>query len=146
MLPYPRSNGYVHMPPQAMPVGMMMSPEQGQLSVQHAPDPNAVAMQQPPLAMQAEQAPAEHSVPGQDLSVGKTVDDRQLAQWGYHETKEFIALRAEMERDFVPTRNSKTMWEVISGKMKERGYRRTAAQCKCKWKVLVNRYKVIFLP
>lgn len=78
----------------------------------------------------------------------RTPEDRQLSQWGYHETREFIALRAELEKDYLQTKtNSKTMWEIISAKMKEKGYRRTPAQCKCKWKVLVNRYKASdFLP
>lgn len=86
-------------------------------------------------------------VPGQAISpAGRSAEERQLSQWGYHETKEFIGLRAELEKDFVATRgSSKTMWEIISSQMKERGYRRTAAQCKCKWKVLVNRYKVSLL-
>ncbi|CAI5470551.1 unnamed protein product [Closterium sp. Yama58-4] len=66
--------------------------------------------------------------------------DRQ-SHWGFHETKELIALRAEMERDFVPGRTSNHVWETISARMKEKGYRRTPNQCKCKWKVLVNRYK-----
>ncbi|CAI6010640.1 unnamed protein product [Closterium sp. NIES-65] len=67
--------------------------------------------------------------------------DRQ-SHWGFHETKELIALRGEMERDFVPGRTSNHVWETISSRMKEKGYRRTPNQCKCKWKVLVNRYKV----
>ncbi|CAI5493893.1 unnamed protein product [Closterium sp. Naga37s-1] len=66
--------------------------------------------------------------------------DRQ-SHWGFHETKELIALRGEMERDFVPGRTSNHVWETISSRMKEKGYRRTPNQCKCKWKVLVNRYK-----
>lgn len=68
-------------------------------------------------------------------------EDR-IPQWGYHETKEFIAIRAELEKDFTQTKRNKTLWELISGKMKERSYRRSADQCKCKWKNLVNRYKV----
>ncbi|CAI5457932.1 unnamed protein product [Closterium sp. Yama58-4] len=66
--------------------------------------------------------------------------DRQ-SHWGFNETKELIALRAEMERDFVPGRTSNHVWETISARMKEKGYRRSPNQCKCKWKVLVNRYK-----
>jgi len=33
------------------------------------------------------------------------------------------------------------MWEAVAARLRERGYRRTADQCKCKWKNLVNRYK-----
>lgn len=68
-------------------------------------------------------------------------EDR-IPQWGYHETKEFISIRAELEKDFTQTKRNKTLWELIERKMKEKGYRRSADQCKCKWKNLVNRYKV----
>ena len=63
-------------------------------------------------------------------------------QWSQQETREFIAIRAELERDFNASKRNKTLWEVVSTKMRERGYRRTPEQCKCKWKNLVNRYKV----
>eukprot|EP00897_Mesotaenium_endlicherianum_P007532 jgi/Mesen1/6807/ME000035S06188 len=61
--------------------------------------------------------------------------------WGYAETMDFIAIRAELERDFVRTKRNKTLWEIVSGKMRERGHKRSSSQCKCKWKNLVNRYK-----
>eukprot|EP00249_Psilotum_nudum_P009596 c22031_g1_i1 orf=244-1122(+) len=67
-------------------------------------------------------------------------EDR-LLQWGYHETKELIAIRAEVERDFAQTKRSKMMWVLIAMKMEEKGFRRSADQCKWKWKNLVNRYK-----
>lgn len=70
----------------------------------------------------------------------KRKDDR-LPQWGHQETREFIAIRAELEKDFTQTKRNKTLWEIIAGKMKAKGYRRSAEQCKCKWKNLVNRYK-----
>lgn len=62
-------------------------------------------------------------------------------QWGHQETKDFIAIRAELEKDFKVAKRNKTLWEIVSSKMRERGYRRTPDQCKCKWKNLVNRYK-----
>lgn len=65
-------------------------------------------------------------------------------QWSQQETREFIAIRAELERDFTASKRNKTLWEVVSAKMRERGYRRSPEQCKCKWKNLVNRYKVPF--
>ena len=67
-------------------------------------------------------------------------DDR-IPQWGYHETKEFIAIRADLEKDFTQTKRNKTLWELIAARMKEKGFRRSSEQCKCKWKNLVNRYK-----
>ncbi|CAI8588337.1 unnamed protein product [Vicia faba] len=62
-------------------------------------------------------------------------------QWSQQETREFIGIRAELERDFTASKRNKTLWEVVSAKMRERGYRRSPEQCKCKWKNLVNRYK-----
>ncbi|KAI4314582.1 hypothetical protein L6164_027472 [Bauhinia variegata] len=62
-------------------------------------------------------------------------------QWSQQETREFIAIRAELERDFTASKRNKTLWEVVSAKMRERGFRRSPEQCKCKWKNLVNRYK-----
>lgn len=62
-------------------------------------------------------------------------------QWSQEETREFIRIRAELERDFTAAKRNKNLWEIVSGRMKERGYRRTPEQCKCKWKNLLNRYK-----
>ncbi|KAJ7949989.1 trihelix transcription factor GT-3b [Quillaja saponaria] len=50
-------------------------------------------------------------------------------------------IRAELDRTFMETKRNKLLWEVISTKMKEKGYNRSADQCKCKWKNLVTRYK-----
>ncbi|XP_031129765.1 trihelix transcription factor GT-3b-like [Ipomoea triloba] len=69
--------------------------------------------------------------------------DERVPPWSNQETRDFIAIRAELERDFASAKRStsKALWEVVAAKMKELGYRRTAEQCKCKWKNLVNRYK-----
>jgi hypothetical protein len=76
------------------------------------------------------------------LTAGKrSKKEDRIPQWSYHETKEFIAVRAELEKDFTQTKRNKTLWELIAAKMKEKGFRRSADQCKCKWKNLVNRYK-----
>lgn len=68
-----------------------------------------------------------------------------MPQWGAQETRELIAARGEMERESAAAaaarRSAKTLWEAVSARLRERGYRRTAEQCKCKWKNLVNRYK-----
>ncbi len=74
--------------------------------------------------------------------IRRSKKEDRIPQWGYDETKDFIALRAELEKDFIQTKRNKTLWEFIAGKMKEKGYRRSADQCKCKWKNLVNQYKV----
>ncbi|GJN01847.1 hypothetical protein PR202_ga19148 [Eleusine coracana subsp. coracana] len=69
--------------------------------------------------------------------------DERVPQWGAQETRELIARHAgRWSREAVAARRStKTMWEAVAARLRERGYRRTADQCKCKWKNLVNRYK-----
>ncbi|CAL5069794.1 unnamed protein product [Urochloa decumbens] len=68
--------------------------------------------------------------------------DERVPQWGAQETRELIAARGEVEREADAARRSaKTMWEAVAARLRELGYRRTADQCKCKWKNLVNHYK-----
>ena len=74
-------------------------------------------------------------------NTGKGKEER-LPQWSQQETRDLIAIRADLERDFNVVRRNKTLWEAVAGKMRERGFRRSPEQCKCKWKNLVNRYKV----
>lgn len=68
--------------------------------------------------------------------------DERVLQWGQQETRDFIGIRAELETEFNGSKRNKSLWEVVSCKMKERGFVRSADQCKCKWKNLVMRYKV----
>ncbi|AES86860.1 putative transcription factor MYB family [Medicago truncatula] len=68
------------------------------------------------------------------------VSDR-FPQWSIQETNEFLLIRAELDQTFMETKRNKQLWEVISNHMKEKGYHRSAEQCKCKWKNLVTRYK-----
>ncbi|GAB2294050.1 hypothetical protein Dimus_028266 [Dionaea muscipula] len=68
-------------------------------------------------------------------------DSTRFPQWSLQETKEFLMIRAELDRNFMETKRNKLLWEVISTKMKERGFSRSAEQCKCKWKNMVTRYK-----
>ncbi|KAJ8753893.1 hypothetical protein K2173_000147 [Erythroxylum novogranatense] len=65
----------------------------------------------------------------------------RFPQWSIQETKEFLMIRAELDQTFMETKRNKLLWEVISNKMKGKGYNRSAEQCKCKWKNLVTRYK-----
>lgn len=52
-----------------------------------------------------------------------------------------MVIRADLDRSFMETKRNKLLWEVIANKMKEKGFNRSADQCKCKWKNLVTRYK-----
>ncbi|MCO5596712.1 hypothetical protein L7F22_050780 [Adiantum nelumboides] len=90
--------------------------------------------------------PSHGSVPASSLSmVSNTMNgakkEERMGQWSYQETKDFIGIRSELERDFTLAKRNKGLWETISSKMKERGYNRTGEQCKLKWKNLYNRYK-----
>ncbi|KAI3804582.1 hypothetical protein L1987_26237 [Smallanthus sonchifolius] len=67
--------------------------------------------------------------------------DERVPMWSQQETRDFIAIRGELERDFTVAKRNKSLWEVVAARMKELGYRRTPDQCKCKWKNLVSRYK-----
>ncbi|KAA0044964.1 trihelix transcription factor GT-3b-like [Cucumis melo var. makuwa] len=69
-------------------------------------------------------------------------------QWSEEETREFIRIRADLEKDLTavstgeaPAAKKKTLWEMASVRMREKGFWRTADQCKCKWKNLLSRYK-----
>lgn len=88
--------------------------------------------------------PVTSSMISGEMSPAPGREERAPAQpqWSQQETREFIAIRAELERDFTASKRNKTLWEVVSSNMRERGYRRSPEQCKCKWKNLVNRYKV----
>ncbi|KAK1412398.1 hypothetical protein QVD17_33621 [Tagetes erecta] len=65
----------------------------------------------------------------------------RFPQWSLQETRDFLMIRAELDPTFMETKRNKVLWELVSTKMKERGYNRSADQCKCKWKNLVTRYK-----
>ncbi|XP_051130473.1 trihelix transcription factor GT-3b-like [Andrographis paniculata] len=77
---------------------------------------------------------------GIDPGGGGGAADR-LPQWSHQETKDFLMIRAELDPTFMETKRNKLLWEVISTRMKEKGYNRSGEQCKCKWKNLVTRYK-----
>ncbi|KAH8484901.1 hypothetical protein Peur_071404 [Populus x canadensis] len=74
------------------------------------------------------------------ISVNVEASDK-FPQWSIQETKEFLMIRAELDPTFMEKKRNKVLWEVISNKMKEKGYNRSAEQCKCKWKNLFTRYK-----
>ncbi|KAL6534383.1 hypothetical protein OROHE_013308 [Orobanche hederae] len=74
-----------------------------------------------------------------DNTVGGS--DNRFPQWSNQETQDFLMIRAELDQTFMETKRNKLLWEVISTRMKEKGYNRSADQCKCKWKNLVTRYK-----
>lgn len=80
------------------------------------------------------------------FSVQSNIDtgsgDSRFPQWSIQETRDFLVIRAELDPTFMETKRNKLLWEVISTRMKEKGYSRSPEQCKCKWKNLVTRYKV----
>ncbi|GAV87281.1 Myb_DNA-bind_4 domain-containing protein [Cephalotus follicularis] len=82
----------------------------------------------------------QQHLPQHHISVNVDTSDR-FPQWSLQETKEFLIIRADLDRSFMETKRNKLLWEVIATKMKEQGFNRSAEQCKCKWKNLVTRYK-----
>ncbi|GMI79918.1 hypothetical protein like AT2G38250 [Hibiscus trionum] len=85
---------------------------------------------------------SRHHHPQQQQPVSANVESAdRFPQWSVQETKEFLSIRAELDQSFMETKRNKLLWEVISTRMKEKGYNRSAEQCKCKWKNLVTRYK-----
>lgn len=66
----------------------------------------------------------------------------RFPQWTHAETKEFLAVRAELNRSFMVTKRNKPLWEAISARLQQKGFNRTPEQCKSKWKNLVTRFKV----
>ncbi|CAK7343912.1 unnamed protein product [Dovyalis caffra] len=82
----------------------------------------------------------QHQQQQHHISVNVDTSDR-FPQWSIQETKEFLMIRGELDPTFMEKKRNKVLWEVISNKMKEKGYNRSADQCKCKWKNLVTRYK-----
>lgn len=86
-----------------------------------------------------------HQLQHQQLSVNTETGVDRFPQWSMQETRDFLMIRAELDPTFMETKRNKLLWELISTKMKEKGYNRSAEQCKCKWKNLVTRYKVLLL-
>lgn len=72
--------------------------------------------------------------------------DERVPPWSNQETRDFIAIRGELEMEFSSAKRSnlKNLWEIVAARINERGYRRSAEQCKSKWKTLINRYKVLY--
>ncbi|XP_022963584.1 trihelix transcription factor GT-3b [Cucurbita moschata] len=101
--------------------------QQQQQQLQHPPPPP------PPQQQHLHQNLA-------DQTAVNAVADR-FPQWSIQETKEFLMIRAELDQRFMETKRNKLLWEITAAKMKEKGFNRSAEQCKCKWKNLVTRYK-----
>ncbi|ESQ40073.1 hypothetical protein EUTSA_v10015815mg [Eutrema salsugineum] len=65
----------------------------------------------------------------------------RIPQWSIEETKELLGIREELDQTFMETKRNKLLWEVVAAKMADKGFVRSAEQCKSKWKNLVTRYK-----
>lgn len=77
---------------------------------------------------------------GYHFSPGANID--RSPQWSHVETRELVAARAEIDAAFMETKRNRPLWDLVSSKMMEKGFSRSAEQCNCKWKNLVTRYKV----
>ncbi|KAL0344455.1 UNVERIFIED_CONTAM: Trihelix transcription factor GT-3b [Sesamum radiatum] len=74
------------------------------------------------------------------VSIDSGGGDR-VPQWSIQETRDFLIIRAELDPTFMETKRNKLLWELVSTRMKQKGYNRSPGQSKCKWKNLVTRYK-----
>ncbi|CAL9148226.1 unnamed protein product [Musa hybrid cultivar] len=69
----------------------------------------------------------------------------RFPQWTHDETRELLAIRAQLDRSFTETKRNKPLWEATSSMLQQKGFFRTPDQCKSKWKNLVTRFKVLSL-
>ncbi|GKB52639.1 hypothetical protein Tco_0903392, partial [Tanacetum coccineum] len=60
--------------------------------------------------------------------VGEVEEYGRVAAWSERETRDLIAIRGELEGDFVVSKRNKGLWEVVGVKMKELGYARSGDQ------------------
>ncbi|XP_057766826.1 trihelix transcription factor GT-3b-like [Salvia miltiorrhiza] len=67
--------------------------------------------------------------------------DERLPHWSNQETRDLIEMRAQVEWGFTAPQRNRNLWEMVAHRMRDKGYWRTADQCKWKWKNLVSRYK-----
>ncbi|KAF8105108.1 hypothetical protein N665_0163s0078 [Sinapis alba] len=87
----------------------------------------------------------QQQLPPQQQSTTTAMDPggggERIPQWSLQETKELLGIREELDLTFMETKRNKLLWEVVAAKMADKGFARTAEQCKSKWKNLVTRYK-----
>lgn len=74
---------------------------------------------------------------------GGAGDDGRFPQWSSQETRDLIEIRAQLEWAFTEANRNIDLWELVSERIREKGYWRTADQCKCKWENLVIGYEVV---
>ncbi|XP_074588492.1 trihelix transcription factor GT-3b-like isoform X1 [Curcuma longa] len=72
---------------------------------------------------------------------GGGATDQRLPQWSHEETRELLAIRAQLDKSFTETKRNKPLWEATSSLLLLKGFSRTPDQCKSKWKNLVTRFK-----
>lgn len=64
-------------------------------------------------------------------------------RWSSQETRDLIEIRAQLEWAFTEANMNINLWELVAERIREKGYWRTADQCKCKWESLVIGYEVV---
>ncbi|XP_075512478.1 trihelix transcription factor GT-3b-like [Primulina tabacum] len=71
-----------------------------------------------------------------------TTGGDRFPQWSIQETRDLLMIRADLDPNFMENKHNKILWELVSTRMKEeKGFARSAEQCKGKWKNLVTRFK-----
>ncbi|XP_073147005.1 trihelix transcription factor GT-3b-like [Henckelia pumila] len=77
----------------------------------------------------------------QNLQSYASVGGDRFPQWSIQETRDLLMIRAELDSNFMENKRNKILWELVSTRMKEKGFSRSPHQCKGKWKNLVTRFK-----
>ncbi|XP_008464201.1 trihelix transcription factor GT-3b isoform X1 [Cucumis melo] len=83
-----------------------------------------------------------HRIAG--VNADQAAGDR-FPPWSVLETKELLAIRAALDKNFSEMKQNRMLWISVAGKMKAKGFNRSDEQCKCKWKNLVTRYKSLHI-
>ncbi|KAL0728786.1 hypothetical protein Bca4012_024879 [Brassica carinata] len=91
--------------------------------------------------IQQQQLPPPPQSTAAAMELGGGGGGERIPQWSMDETKELLGIREELDQTFMETKRNKLLWEVVAAKMADKGFARSAEQCKSKWKNLVTRYK-----
>ncbi|XP_024539329.1 trihelix transcription factor GT-1 [Selaginella moellendorffii] len=113
--------------------------------VEAAPAPSIPTI----AATRRSNSPQQHQQQqGLMLGSGDLCDDhdvkapkKRAETWAQEEIRALIAHRREMDSLFNTSKSNKHLWDLISSKMKERGFDRSPTMCIDKWRNLLKEYK-----
>eukprot|EP00252_Welwitschia_mirabilis_P016360 TRINITY_DN36094_c0_g1_i1.p1 TRINITY_DN36094_c0_g1~~TRINITY_DN36094_c0_g1_i1.p1 ORF type:complete len:271 (+),score=78.77 TRINITY_DN36094_c0_g1_i1:146-958(+) len=71
---------------------------------------------------------------------GNGSDESRIDQWGFQETSHLIAIKSQLDESGIFFEKDQ-QWSLVSARMAEIGFCKSAGQCKNHWKGLVSQYK-----